>query len=48
LLYKSRTCFADYYHEVLFRSKKTKIVDVVVVIWYWAKGVDEGEGRVGK
>jgi hypothetical protein len=28
----------------VFRIKKTKIVDVIIVIWYWAKGVGGGCG----
>jgi hypothetical protein len=32
----------------LFRIKKTEIVDIGVVIKYWAKGVDVGEGWVWK
>ncbi len=34
--------------NLLFRIKKTEIVDVGVVIWYWAKGVGGVRGGFGK
>jgi hypothetical protein len=32
----------------VFWIKRTEIVDVIVVIQYWAKGVGGGEGGFGK